>query len=492
MWLMSAKSRRRTSGPATGDAPNLIAEFGGHLLAADGPLEAEMLAATVLALPYREGLDPRLAERFVTTLLDAAGRNPSPPAAAVLRALAAVAPPHQRRRAVAALGQVTATGFYPPEWAAEIGRVTPREAWRRHDVYEDTETIAVSYAYGQTEHAVLVQIDKCREPAVLEAMVVNELAALRSALEDDSDPLVRVEPIGLADARARMAAALARHPAELPRLTETSLISLPVARTRLRRLPASGAPEPPAYGAADRSAAVAEFLASPHAAEAGDEKTARYWAEVLAGYSAYIPGDPPARIGTLKLSQMLLSYVPNSFALTDEQRPALPAAVTAWTRWAAQRQHLDEAAVSELDLRLPQVLARFDEAYDDPGAALGRGYLADVSATTTDAAALSEALNRRALAVPLPDERDDESMRLLDAADPANRRTLVAREFGGCSPPDGMSQPDFLAAVVRVSEQLWHDDPPELWQQAQRLSAAGTSNHDIIHQLVSVTQNTGG
>jgi hypothetical protein len=484
MWLMSAKSRR-TSGPPAADAPNLVAEFGGHLLAADNALEAEMLAASVLALPYREGLDPQVAELFVPTLLEAAGRNPSSAAAAVLRAIAAVAPPHQRRLAVAALGQVTAAGFYPPEWAAEIGRATPREAWRRHDVYEDTETIAVSYAYGDAEHAVLVQIDKCREPAVLEAMIVNDLAALHSALEDETDPLVRVEPLGLADARARMTAALARHPIEMPGLTETSLISLPLARTRLRRLPAEGATEPRSYDAADRSAAVAEFLASPFAGQAGEEKAARFWAEVFAGFSAYIPGDPPARIGTLKLSQMLLSYLPNTFALTDEQRSGLPAAVTAWTRWAARRQQLDEPALSELDVRLPQVLARFDEAYADPDAALARGYLADVSATTADAATLSEALNRRALAVPLPSERGDEALRRLDAADPAARRTLVERAFEDCSPPDGMSRPDFLAAAVRVSEQLWHDDPPELWQRAQRLSAAGTGNHDIIHELAA-------
>jgi hypothetical protein len=488
MWRMSARSRsRREPVPPTGDAPNLVAEFGGHLLAAANPLEAEILAATALALPHREGLDPSVAELFISALVDAAGEAPSPAAAAVLRAVAAVAPPHPRRRAVAALGKVTGAGHYPPEWAAEIGRVTPGEAWRRYDVYEDTETIAVSYAYAEAEHAVLVQVDRCREQTVLEAMIVGDLAALRSILDDEKDPLVRVEPIGLADARARLAAALARDAAaEYAELTETSLVSLPIARTRLRRLPSEGAPEPRRYDAADRSAAVAQFLSSEHAADAGDEKTARYWAEVLAGYSAYIPGDPPSRIGTLKLSQILLSYVPNSFALTDDQRRGMPAAVTAWTRWAAARQQLDEAALADLDERLPAMLARFDGAYDHPANALVRGYLADVSATTADAAALADALNRRALAVRLPGERgDDPALQRLDAADPTHRRTLIEQEYGECEPPDGMSRPDFLAATVRVSEQLWHDDPPELWQRARQLSTAGATNHDVVHRLVA-------
>ncbi|HEY8475142.1 MAG TPA: hypothetical protein VIL37_21325 [Natronosporangium sp.] len=481
---MSAKTRGN-AGPPVPDAQQLVTDFGGPLLAATDPLAAELLAATVLALPYREATDPQVAELFVETLIDAAGRSRSAEAAALLRAIAAVAPPHQRRRAVAALGSVTRAGFYPPEWAAEIGRVTPREAWRRFDVFEDTETIAVSYGYGEAEHAVLVQIDKCREPTVLEAMVVNDLATLRSALAEDSDPLVRVESLGLADARARLAPALARHPAETPGLSETTMVSLPVARTRLRRLPADGATEPARYDAADRAAAVSEFLGSPQAADAGDEKVARFWAEVFAGYSAYVPGDPPARIGTLKLSQVLLSYVPHSFALTDEQRRGLPAAVTAWTRWAAERQRLDQPAASELDRRLPEVLDRFDEAYDDPAAALARGYLADVSATTTDAAVLSDVLNRRALAVPLPAERDP-AAKPLDAADPAVRRSLVERAFGECQPPAGMSQPEFVAAAVRVCEQLWQDDPAELWQRAQQLLAAGTTPHDVIHRLVTV------
>jgi hypothetical protein len=405
----------------------------------------------------------------------------------VLRAVAAVAPSHQRRQAVAALGTVTGAGYYPPEWAASIGRVTPVEAWRRHDVYEDTETIAVSYAYPEAEHAVLVQVDRCREPTVLAAMIVGDMAKLRSVLGDEQDPLVRVEPLGLADARARMAAALARtDDGADAELSENSIVSLPIARTRLRRLPAEGGSEPRRYDAADRSAAVAEFLAGPHAAEAGAEKTTRFWAEVLAGYSAHIPGDPPSRVGPLKLSQVLLSYVPRSFALTDEQRAGMAAAVTAWTRWAATGQQLPEAALADLDERLPAMLARFDEAYDDPGAALARGYLADVSATTTDTAALAEALNRRALAVPPPGQRgDDESLRWLDAADPGSRRTLLEREYGECEPPEGMNRADFLAAAVRVCEQLWQDDPPELWQRAQRLSAAGTANHDIVHQLVA-------
>jgi hypothetical protein len=483
MWRMSAKSRSRR-GPQS-EQPDLVAEFGGRLLAATDPLEAETIAAALLTVPYRDDIGAQLGEVFLPALIEVAGGDPSPESAALLRALVAIAPARERRLAVAALGEVTAAGHYPPEWAAQIGRATPGEAWRRYDVFGDSETIAVTFRYGEAEHATLVQVDRCREPTVLAAGLADDVPRLRSTLDTDDDPLLRMEPIDLVEARTRLEAALARDHAELyTELTVSALAGLAIARARLRRLPADGRPAPVAYDAADRAAAVTEFLASQQAPDAGDEKAARFWAEVLTGYSAYLPGDPPARVGPLKLSQMLLAYVPNTFALSEDQRRGLPTAVTAWARWAARLQGLDEAAVADLEQRLPEILAAFDDAYQDPDSVGIRAYLADLSATTNDAAVLTEALNRRALAVPLPDQRNGD-LRRLDAADPGDRRRMVEQEYGECEPPEGMSQADFLAAAVRVCEQLWHDDPPERWRAAQRLSAAGTSDHDVVHRLVA-------
>ncbi|MPZ25256.1 MAG: hypothetical protein GEV12_02075 [Micromonosporaceae bacterium] len=490
---MSAKHRVRRAAARAGAHPaaaDLVASFGARMLTATDALEAELLAAAVLALPHREGVGPELGELFVDALCEVAGEQPSPESAALLRGLVAVVPPHQRRVAVAALGQVTAAGHYPPEWAELIGRARPGEAWRSFDVFGDAETVAMTFWYGPAAHAVVVQVDRCRHPAVLRVGVLTDVDQVPAALDPGGDPLLRTEPIELADARARLAPALAHDPdpdldVDLDAATgepaDPLLLGLPVARARLRRLPAADRPAPPGYQAADRAAAVAEFLASPYAAEAGDEKTARFWAEVVAGYSASVPGDPPARIGPLKLPHLLLSYVPNSFALTAEQRRGLPAAVTAWTAWAAQRQGLPEPAQAALRERLPQVLAGFDAAYDDPDNSRLRGYLADLSATTTDAAVLAEALQRRLLAVPLPS--DDRQLRRLDVADPAARRTLVEHEFRDCEPRDGASGAEFLAAAVRVCEQLWHDDPPQVWREARRRADAGTPDHEIIHQL---------
>ena len=100
---------------------------------------------------------------------------------------------------------------------------------------------------------------------------------------------------------------------------------LPVARSRVRRLPAEGAAALPVFTAADRAAAVDDFLKSPLAADAvaADEDTARFWAEVLTGYSSRLPGEPPGQVGPRKIAHLLLGHVPNTFSLSPAQRAHL-------------------------------------------------------------------------------------------------------------------------------------------------------------------------
>ena len=83
------------------------------------------------------------------------------------------------------------------------------------------------------------------------------------------------------------------------------------------------------FTAADRAAAVDEFMKSPQAAEAvaADEESTRFWAEVLTGYSGRIPGEPPDQVGPRKLAHILLGHVPNTFVLSPAQRGHLEPAV---------------------------------------------------------------------------------------------------------------------------------------------------------------------
>jgi hypothetical protein len=383
-------------------------------------------------------------------------------------------------------------------------------------VFGDDEAIAVTFTYGEAEHGILVQVDLAGIPVAIAVGVSSSADRLIEAIsggigeEGGLGEFDRSETISLAEARQRIAGPLDRMDREPGReLSNSTLAFLPLVRSRVRRLPAEGAAPVPAFTAADRAAAVDDFMKSPQAAEAAaagglgtsdaaagglgtsdaaaDEESTRFWAEVLTGYSGRRPGEPPDQVGPRKLAHILLGHVPNTFVLSPAQRGHLEPAVTAWVRWSAGHRDLGEAATTVLMERLPQVLSRFGQAYDDPDAVAVRGYASGLAASDADVAWLSDQVGRRMFALPLPEEHGP-----LDLTDPADRRRLVAGEFGECTPPSPMTSEEFVEAAYRVVEDLWRDGDSPAYQAASRMFAEGAARHDIIHRLAGTPAPTIG
>jgi hypothetical protein len=360
-------------------------------------------------------------------------------------------------------------------------------------VFGDDETIAVTFRYGEAEHAIVGQVDLTGIPIVTGVGVTADVPGLIEALSQTDDPFDRIERIGLAEARRHLEAPLARCDEEAePGLSVQTLAYLPVARSRVRRLPAEGAAPVPVFTAADRAAAVDEFLKSPLAGEtvAADEDAARFWAEVLTGYSSRMPGEPSAQIGPRKIVHLLLGHVPNTFSLSVAQRQHLETAVSAWTRWSAEHHGLDEAATARLMESLPGVFGQFGAAYDDPDAVTARSYVADVAAADADVSELAGHVARRIFAVPMPEPDQDDGP--WDLSDPVVRRALTLAEFAECTPHAGLTRAEFMAAVHRVIAELWDEDPAETFAAARRMFASGSDRHDIIHTLAERPVATGG
>ena len=215
-----------------------------------------------------------------------------------------------------------------------------------------------------------------------------------------------------------------------------------------------------------------DFLKGPVAAEAvaADKDATRFWAEVLTGYSSRIPGEQPGQVGPRKIARLLLGHVPNTFVLSVAQRQHLEPAVTAWVRWSAERRGLDEAATARLMDGLPEVLSRFDEAYDDRDAATARSYLAGLAASDADVSELASQVARRMFAVPIPRLAPGSGPE--DLSDPAVRQARIANEFVACTPHSGGTMEEFRAGLQRVITELWDGDPAATFQEARRLFAA--------------------
>jgi hypothetical protein len=476
-------------------------------IAAGDPLRAELETATCMAIPRVAGqLDADETEKFISTVLvDGAVRRRTPDGAALLRLLMALGTQDTKRAASKALAELTGAGIYPPDWVTGIGKVTPGQAWRRYDVFGDDEAIAVTFGYGEAEHAIVVQVDLTGIPVATAIGVSANAARLIEAISGDNEEFDRSEQIPLQEARRRLFGPLDRTDYDPnPDLSADTLAYLPIARIRVRRLPADDGGDSrdaghtgdtghtgsrPVYTAADRAAAVDEFMKSPLAAEAvaADEESTRFWAEVLTGYSGRVPGEPPTQVGPRKLAHILLGHVPNTFVLSPAQRSYVEPAVTAWVRWSADHGDLGEAGTEVLMEQVPRVLDRFGQAYDDPDAVAIRGYASGLAASDADVAWLSENVGRRMFALPLPQRHAP-----LDLADPADRRDLVEAEFGGCTPPTGMSSEEFVEAAYRVVEELWRDEDSPTQAAAKRMFADGVSRHDLIHHLAGAPVPTMG
>jgi hypothetical protein len=452
----------------------------GTTIAAGDVLNAEIETSGLLFMLSQADRSTAELARLIDAIVSVASNELNgPDGAAYLRLLISLGPRAVKRAASEALAELTADGVYPPEWVTSIGKPTPGQAWRLYDVAGDREVVVATYRYGDAEHALLVSVDLAELPLAGMIVVSEKADGLIKTLQDNAEPWERFEQITLAEARRRIEPAIARADEEHDFGRDDSALFLPLAKSRLRRLP-SDAPSA-VYTAADRAAAVDEFLGSTDGADAGDPEIARFWAQALTGYSSRVPGEPPAQVGPTRLFAMLLVHVPSTFTLSAGLRDGARQAVTAWVRWAAGYQGLDEAAAERLTERVPQILADFQGAYDDPISVMERGYVRDLVAGDTDLAWLADQRARREFAVPLPDERDAD-VADVSATDPDGRAAVTTAEFAHCR-PEGAEGETLVAAARRVVEEIWHDDPARTWQEAKRLTATGLGRHDVIHAL---------
>jgi hypothetical protein len=480
------------SGDAEAILGRVLAKLWGAIEAGE-PLQAELETLTCMAIPYVAGQrEPDSIETFMSAVLvDGAARQKSPDGAALLRLLMALGTAKTKKAASRALAELTGAGIYPPEWVTEIGKAVPGQAWRRYDVFGDDEAFLVTFSYGDVEHAVVVQVDLTGIPVATAAGVADDPAGLIEAIKRTTEEFECQEQISLTEARRRIEDPLVRC-GEDSELAIDTVIHLPIVRSRVRRLPGAEFDPGPQFSAKDRAAAVDDFLKSPLAAEAlaADEESTRFWAQVLTGYSSRIDGEPPAQVGPRKLAHLLLGHVVTTFDLSPAQRQHLEPAVTAWVRWSAAYRDLGEAATAHLLGALPKAFSRFDNAYADRDCARMREYTSDLAAADADVSWLLRSMGRRLFAVPLPQRHDGHEH--AGVASPAERRALAEAEFGGCTPPAGLTSEQFVDAAHGVIEEIWQANPVSTFLTATSLSAEGLDRHEIIHRLAGTPAPTRG
>lgn len=445
------------------------------------PLHVELVTSEILGEWWDAGDD--LTDELVAFAADA----PEPDLlAAPLAALRALAPTTEQREAAGLT--LEKMGLTEPAWAPDLGEATVGECWLMADVYGDESSVLCVFGTGGSAHGLLVSISYAKfggwaDEAVIissPADVVSELGAQAA----ESGELVTFEQIAPVRAHRLLVDAFAgTERQDDPEISDDYVRFRALAMARIRVLPESDPVETPSRLSAETEATVIdEFFR-----DAGVEDTEAGRAVVLRIIEFGVAHDPrrPLRVGPDKLVSFVDAVDDGEIELTDEQDEAVADVLPVWARWGASRDGLSEDAVEAL---LEAVEERLYERTMDGESSV---YLADVE--DLDDADLPDLLARRQFAVPsVYTEIGDEEIEL-DPSDPEQRRLLVIGEHPEFQDSLGEEDSDedafrVITAHATVVDQLWDNEPPEVWQAAQRLADQGLQRHEVLDTLAAVLE----
>jgi len=176
------------------------------------PIDAELWGSDMIGALSRHsagGDREDVMAELAASLVPAAEQDASPEALALLRVLGALGTPVLKTAATEAAERVAGHGVPDPDWAAAIGSPTIGECWHYSDIGGRQESVTASFGYGASEHALSVLLDHGNGGRIKDAWVDDAEGLLdKTWMAADSDPLIVFEPIGPADAGARLTKAI--------------------------------------------------------------------------------------------------------------------------------------------------------------------------------------------------------------------------------------------------------------------------------------------
>jgi hypothetical protein len=173
------------------------------------PIEAELWGSDMIGALSAASDSAKVMVALTDSIVPAAEESATPEALALLRIFGALGSPQLRAAATEAADRVTALGVPDPDWAAGIGSPTVGKCWHYGDVGGQQESVTMSFAYGDSEHALSVLIDHGKGGKIKDAWVGDAEGLLdRTFVAVENDPLVIFETIEAADAHERIERAM--------------------------------------------------------------------------------------------------------------------------------------------------------------------------------------------------------------------------------------------------------------------------------------------
>jgi hypothetical protein len=173
------------------------------------PVDAELWGSDMLGALSAASESSDVMAELATSLVPAAEETATVEALALLRILGAIGSPQLRSAATEAAERVASLGVREPEWAAAIGSPTVGQCWHYSDIGGRQESVTMTFAYGEAEHAMSVLIDHGKGGRIKDAWVGDATGLLdKTWLAAENDPLVVFDAIDATDARDRIERAI--------------------------------------------------------------------------------------------------------------------------------------------------------------------------------------------------------------------------------------------------------------------------------------------
>jgi hypothetical protein len=174
------------------------------------PIDAELWGSDMIGALSRSAPDETTAAQNLTdVLVPACEEAATPEALALLRIFAAIGSPGVRDAAAQAADRVAALGVAEQSWAAGLGLPRVADCWHYSDIGGRLESVTVSFAYGDKEHALSLLIDHGRGGKIKDAWVSDAAGLLdKTFMAAEADPLVVFERLSAAEAHRRLSHAI--------------------------------------------------------------------------------------------------------------------------------------------------------------------------------------------------------------------------------------------------------------------------------------------
>jgi len=409
-----------------------------------------------------------------------------------------------------------------PGWLNHLGKaevVGDCAVWT--DVFGEFMQIYCEYTHSGPgrRHGLLFTIDLGFQGILKNIDVIVKPADLDQAVKDMARDTERdggrFERIPAADAAGRLRAALVASADESlpPVLTAAperdALYSmLPLAVRRMMTMPGGDEPATPtgvqvaeAWPAQRRRQLAEEFRAA-HSDHWDDPDLALMFVARIIDTCVDVLGTAPDRIGPAVVARLFGEVLPVTLITPPVQVDQAVRVGHTWVRWLTDMKELPRAARKQVLKTSTAALTAFSKLSIDRRFNPLAPYVADLSAADTDGPTMQQIVSRRGFAVPLPGRRGGGLIELpapanglpagqthVDALDPADahHRDVITAIGQSARGTDARRMPAYTAVV----EQLWHDQPPELWQAVRRLQAAGLPRQQILDRLAQAWQHHG-